>query len=180
MHFQKVLTYGVVLGAALIIINALAATQDVAEIGSLVLIASFLVVVGHLTALWLLLQPIAGIWPKLKAGLLFGLSAFVVYGVWIVALFPVVFPDYYDEAKQAQIALYEEDETLTTEQRELLVDSLDTAASPVATAFFEFFSLVIMSGIYSVVIALLQKTIGSSDKNRDKEILGNSDSVFDS
>ena len=178
MATKKLLVYGISFAAALIFINAVSGILGVEASGAILGIAIPLVVIAHITFLWLLLQPIAGLLSKIKSALLFSLAAFSLYAVWIVAIFPVVFPNYYDEAaRQLETTLLEGgDETLTSEEREAVQSTVDAASNPVVTALIEFFTLVVMSGVYAIIIGLIQKSTNS----KDKEILGNSDSVFDS
>ena len=180
MSTQKVLLYGASFGGVLLILNALVGAFSILEAGTLLLVVMFLAIIVHVTILWLLLQPLAGLWNKLKHALLFGLSAFLVYGLWIVAVFPVVFPSYYEDAAQVEIAVFEADDTLTDEERETAIGLIESANNPFVTAGIEFFTLVIMSGIYGLIIALIQQNTNGSKSNQDREILGESDSVFDS
>ena len=177
MTTKKLLTYGAAFGALLIVINAIAGVLGTEDSSTILGIAVPIVVIIHITVIWLLLQPISGLLAKIKAALLFSLTAFLLYAVWIVAVFPVVFPNYYDEAaRELETTLLETDETLTTEEQEAIQAIVDSASNPLITAVVEFFTLVVMSGVYGLVIGLIQKTT----RDQDKEILGNKDSVFDS
>lgn len=161
----KAAAYGAAFTVLVIIQDIVETSYTGSEVPNYFFVLSLLLIIVQITLLWLLLKPLAKVTKKFQAGLAFGLVSFILSAVWVVGVFPALFPNYYEELKNTQLGIIDAEDTLTVEERELAVELIESATNPTVTAGIEFFSLAVMTAVYVAIIVLVQKIMPQAEDN---------------